>query len=104
MVWLVGVNVFLGLLAIGAGVVTLRVGWVLPVARRRVTRPRRHGLGAVLVGASLSLQGLLYFWNLPGVSWEVRFFGGNALLLAGLLLIALGQTPVPRTSPARANT
>ncbi|MEW2299948.1 hypothetical protein AB0958_08190 [Streptomyces sp. NPDC006655] len=79
------------LLLIASGVVTLRTGWTLPTARRHVTRPRLHGLGALLMGISLFLQGLLHFRVLPSVSWDARFFGGNALLLAGLLLIILSQ-------------
>ncbi|WP_405483469.1 hypothetical protein [Streptomyces sp. NBC_00009] len=91
MAWVVGTGAFLGLLAIALGIVTLRTGWMLPTARCHVTRPQLHGLGALLTGASVVLQGLFYFRVLPSVSWEARFFTGNALLLAGLLLIALSQ-------------
>ncbi|MEU3519077.1 hypothetical protein ABZ770_28035 [Streptomyces sp. NPDC006654] len=91
MAWVVGTGAVLGMLAIVSGIVTLRTGWILPTARRHVTRPHLHGLGALLMGISVALQGLLYFRVLPGVSWEARFFGGNALLLAGLLLITLSQ-------------
>ncbi|MFI8370058.1 hypothetical protein [Streptomyces sp. NPDC085466] len=81
----------MGLLAIALGIVALRTGWILPTARRHVTRPKLHGLGVLLMGASPLLQSLFYFRILPSVSWDVRFFGGNAILLAGLLLIALSQ-------------
>jgi hypothetical protein len=81
----------LGLLAIALGIVTLRTGWMLPTARRHVSRPKLHGLGALLTGASPLLQSLFYFGILPRVSWEIRFFGGNTFLLGGLLLIALSQ-------------
>ncbi|GAA2260800.1 hypothetical protein GCM10010415_24050 [Streptomyces atrovirens] len=91
MAWVVGTGVLIGLLAVASGISTLRTGWLLPTARRHVTRPRLHGFGALLVGASVLLHSLFYFHILPSVSWEVRFFGGNALLLAGLLLIALSQ-------------
>jgi multisubunit Na+/H+ antiporter MnhB subunit len=91
MAWVVGAGAFLGLLAIALGIVTLRTGWIVPTARRHVTRPRLHGLGALLTGSSLVLQGLFYFRVLPSDSWEARFFGGNALFLAGLLLIVLSQ-------------
>ncbi|MFV0134935.1 hypothetical protein ACLGIH_17150 [Streptomyces sp. HMX87] len=57
-----------------------------------MTRPRLHGLGTLLIGASPLLLGLFCFGLLPSASWEARFFGGNALLFAGLLLIALSQT------------
>lgn len=58
MAWVVGTGGFLGLLAISWGIVTLRTGWILPTARRHVTRPKLHGLGAVLTGASTLLQSL----------------------------------------------
>ncbi|MER5476804.1 hypothetical protein ABT026_07445 [Streptomyces sp. NPDC002734] len=91
MAWVVGTGAFLGLLVMASGIVTLRTGWTVPMARRHATRPRLHGLGALFTGSSVVLQSLFYFSVLPGVSWDVRFFGGNALLLAGLLLIALSQ-------------
>lgn len=91
MAWVVGTVAFLGLLAIALGIVTLRTGWIVPTARRHVTRPPLHGLGALLTGSYAVLQGLFYFRVLPSVSWEARFFGGDALLLAGLLLIILSQ-------------
>ncbi|GAA2516793.1 hypothetical protein [Streptomyces gobitricini] len=103
MAWVVGTAGFLGLLAIALGIVTLRTGWVLPTARRDVTRPKLHGLGALLTGASALLQSLLYFHILPSVSWEVHFFGGNAFLLAGLLLIALSQLLPLRRNPDHAD-
>ncbi|MET8406355.1 hypothetical protein [Streptomyces sp900116325] len=91
MEWIVGTGAFLGLLVIASGIATLRTGWVVPTARRHVTRPQLHGLGALLTGTSVVLQSLFYFRILPSVSWEARFFGGNALLFAGLLLIAFSQ-------------
>ncbi|PJN10982.1 hypothetical protein CG723_08200 [Streptomyces sp. CB01635] len=42
MTWVVGTGAFLGMLAIASGIVTLRTGWILPMARRHVTRPRLH--------------------------------------------------------------
>lgn len=45
------------------------------------------------------MQGLFYFRILPSASWEVRFFGGNALLFSGRLLIATSQLLSPRRSP-----
>lgn len=91
MAWVVGTGALLGLVAIALGIVTLRTGWIVPTARRHVTRPQLHGLGALLTGTSVVLQGLFYFRIVPSVSWEARFFGGNALLLGGLLLMALSQ-------------
>ncbi|MFD7961750.1 hypothetical protein ACFV5J_13230 [Streptomyces zaomyceticus] len=103
MAWVVGAGGFLGLLAIALGIVTLRTGWIVPTARRHVTRPKLQGLGALLTGASALLQSLLYFQFLPSVSWDVRFFGGNALLFAGLLLIALSQLLPVRRNPDHAD-
>lgn len=103
MAWVVGTGALLGLLAIALGIVTLRTGWILPTARRHVTRPQLHGLGALLTGASALLQSLFYFRILPSVSWEVRFFGGNAFLFAGLLLITLSQMLPLRRSPDHAD-
>jgi hypothetical protein len=91
----------LGLLAIASGIVTLRTGWILPTARRHVTRPRLHGLGALATGASPLIQGLFYFRILPSPSWEIRFFGGNALLFTGLLLISASRLLSPRRNPDR---
>ncbi|MCR8945463.1 MULTISPECIES: hypothetical protein [Streptomyces] len=102
MAWVVGANALLGVLAIALGTVTLRTGWVLPTARRHVTRPRLHGVGVLLIGASLLLQSLAYFGVLPGTSWEARFYGGNALLLGGLLLLVLAHVLPPRRSERHA--
>ncbi|MFE5207512.1 hypothetical protein [Streptomyces sp. NPDC056600] len=103
MAWVVGTGAFLGLLVIAAGIVTLRTGWIVPTARRHVARPRLHGLGALFTGSSVVLQSLFYFRVLPGVSWDVRFFGGNAILLAGLLLIGLSQVLPLRGNPDHAD-
>lgn len=72
----------MGLLAIAMGLVTLRTGWILPPARRHVTRPHLHGLGGLLIGTSLVLQGLFDFRILPSLSWDFRFFGGIAFLFS----------------------
>ncbi|MFF3013298.1 hypothetical protein [Streptomyces sp. NPDC057939] len=101
MAWLVATGMVVGLAAVVLGIMALRTGWILPTARHHVTRPPLHGLGAVLAGASPLLQGLHHFGLLPGLSWEVRFFGGNALLLSGMLLIALAQLLPPRSDPAQ---
>ncbi|MCX4532277.1 hypothetical protein OHA79_32885 [Streptomyces sp. NBC_00841] len=101
MAWVVGAGMLMGLLAIASGIVTLRTGWILPMARRHATRPQLHGLGALATGACPLIQGLFYFRILPSASWEIRFFGGNALLLTGLLLIAASQLLSPRRSPDR---
>ncbi|BDH07244.1 hypothetical protein HEK131_44710 [Streptomyces seoulensis] len=99
MAWVVGTGGLLGLLAIALGIVTLRTGWILPTARRHVTRPKLHGLGALLTGASPLLHSLFYFGILPSVPWEVRFFGANVFLFTGLLLLARSQLLPLRRNP-----
>ncbi len=97
MVWVVGVGALVGALAVAAGVATLRTGWILPTARRQVRRPRLHGYGAVCVGSSCLLQSAFYF--LPDISWNTRFFTGNAVLFTGLLLLLLSQLLPVRRAP-----
>ncbi len=100
MKWVVGIGMFLGLLIFALGVASIRTGWTLPWARRHVRHPRVYGTGALLVGTSCVLQGLFYFGVLPVPSWEVRFFSMNALMLTGLVLIAVGQMrPIRRKEP-----
>ncbi|MEU8831724.1 hypothetical protein [Streptomyces sp900116325] len=91
MEWVVGSGMFLGLLAIALGLVSIRTGWTLPGGRRRVTRPRIYGLGALLVGAPCVIQGLFYFHFVPSPSWEFRFFGTNVLMFSGLILMGVSQ-------------
>ncbi|MER6097836.1 hypothetical protein ABT154_18640 [Streptomyces sp. NPDC001728] len=95
MAWMVGAGMLLGVAAIALGLLTLRTGWVPPWTRRHVTRPRLQGVGALLVGLTLFLQGLVYFGVLPGLSWEARFFGQLALMLSGLACIAMSQLLPP---------
>jgi hypothetical protein len=85
--WFAGVDVAVGLLALLAGAISLRTGRPLPGVRRPVRQPRLHGLGAVLIGVACLLQGFFHFGVIPSPSWEVRFFGANALLLCGLVLL-----------------
>ena len=97
MAWAVGGTcAFVGLLAVVLGTVTLRTGWVLPTARRHVTRPGLHGLGALFMGTSILLQGLVHLGILAGVSWEARVLGEIGCLFTGLLLIALSHLLPPR--------
>lgn len=91
MEWVVGSGMFLGLLAVVLGVASMRTDWSLPWARRRVTRPRVYGLGALLVGAPCVIQGLFYFRFVPEPSWELRFLGTNALMFSGLILMGVSQ-------------
>lgn len=101
--WVIGIGMLVSLALIALGVVSMRTGWVLPWARRHVTRPRVYGFGALLAGVPCVVQGLYYFRLplLPDLSGDVRFYGTTPLLLCGLLLIGLGQL-LPRrqaTSP-----
>ncbi len=91
MEWVVGSGMFLGLLAVALGVASMRTGWALPWVRRRVSRPRVYGLGALLVGATCVIQGLFYFRFVPKPSWEFQFFGTNALMFSGLILMGVSQ-------------
>ncbi|MET9793330.1 hypothetical protein [Streptomyces canus] len=91
MEWVVGSGMVLGLLAVALGVASMRTGWTLPWVRRRVTRPRIYGLGGLLVGAPCVIQGLFYFHVVPSPSWEFRFFGTNALMFSGLILMGVSQ-------------
>ncbi|KQX59666.1 hypothetical protein ASE09_03295 [Streptomyces sp. Root66D1] len=90
----------MGLVVITLGVLTLRTGWVPPWTRRHVTRPRLQGVGAVLTGLAVLLPGLAYFGVLPGLSWEVRFFGQLTLMFTGLGCIGMSQL----LSPPRGRT
>lgn len=101
MAWFVGVGMVLGALLIACGIASLRTGWVPPWVRRRVTRPRLFGLGALLVGVPEVVQGPLYFQNAFGLSWEVRFLGCNVLTFAGLALLAAGQLLPPKAAAHR---
>ncbi|MEV7088422.1 hypothetical protein AB0O07_21460 [Streptomyces sp. NPDC093085] len=101
MVWVAGVGLLVGILAIGMGAVTLRTGWVPPTVRRRGVRTRLHGAGVALTGTSLVLQGLLALRVLPAVPWEAGFYGGNALLIGGLVLIVLSRFLSRRRDPDR---
>ncbi|MGW3246026.1 hypothetical protein [Streptomyces sp. NPDC001070] len=94
--WVVGTGIVVGLPAMTAGAIALRTGRTVPWLRRKVLRPRIHWLGALLVGTPSVVQGLFHFQVLPGPYWEIRFFGGNALLFSGLLLMGLGQALHPR--------
>lgn len=98
MEWVVGSGVLGGLLLIALGTASIRTGWTLPGVGRHVTRPSIYGLGALFVGAPCVIQGLFYFRIVPTPSWEIHFFGANALLLSGLVLMGLGQMLPSRRS------
>ncbi|WP_406468520.1 hypothetical protein [Streptomyces sp. NBC_01594] len=99
MEWVVGSGMILGVLAITLGTASIRTGWTLPWARRRVTRPRIYGLGALLVGTNCVVQDLFHFRIAPSPPWEIRFFSTTALTLCGLILMGVGQMlPLRRRS------
>lgn len=54
-------------------------------------RPRVYGLGALLVGVPCVIQGSFYFHFVPRPPWEFGFFGTNALMFSGLILMGVGQ-------------
>jgi hypothetical protein len=91
MEWVVGVGMFLGLLAMAEGTAAIRTGWTSPWPRRRVIPPRIYGLGAALTGVPLVVQGLFYFRIVPSPSWDYHFLGTNALMLVGIILMGAGQ-------------
>ncbi|MEU6661965.1 hypothetical protein [Streptomyces sp. NPDC046821] len=91
MEWIVGIGMLFGLLCIIAGIAALRTGWAPRWMRRHVTRPSLYGLGLLLVGLPVFVQGFFYFHLVASPSWEVRFFGLNAFLFSGLILIGVGQ-------------
>ncbi|MFI0901277.1 hypothetical protein [Streptomyces sp. NPDC020983] len=96
MIWVAGPGAVVGLLVIASGWATLRTGWLPPLARRHAGRPQLHAAGALVAGASVTGQALFGLGVLPGLPWQERFLGGNAVLLAGLALIVLGQMLPPR--------
>jgi hypothetical protein len=89
--WIVAGGMVLGALLMALGTAALRTGWTLPWARRHVTRPGMYGLGGVLMGLPVFVQGFFYFDIVPEPSWEVRFFGMNVLLLSGIALSGISQ-------------
>lgn len=91
MEWYVGAGMVLGVLLMAVGAAELWTARAPRWLHRRVGRPRLHGLGALLTATPCAVQGYFYFHILPSPSWEIRFFGGNALLFGGLLLMGLGQ-------------
>jgi hypothetical protein len=101
MKWVVGSGMVMGLPAVALGVASVRTGWTLPWERRRVTRPRVYGIAGLLVGAPCLIQGLFYFHVVPSPSWEFRFFGTNALMLSGLILMGLSQMRPSRRTDAK---
>lgn len=96
MEWVVGSGMLGGLLLIALGTASIRTGWTLPRVGRRVTRPSIYGLGVLLAGVPCVIQGLFYFRIVPSPSWEIHFFGANALVISGLVLMGVGQMLPPR--------
>ncbi|MFF8601093.1 hypothetical protein ACF065_18365 [Streptomyces sp. NPDC015232] len=81
------------LLVAASGVAAIARRRVLPVNRRPVHRPRLHGWGQVTVAAGLLAQAL---FGLPNGDIGTRQWGtltGSALLLAGVVTIAISHRP-----------
>ncbi|AXG82600.1 hypothetical protein [Streptomyces paludis] len=78
-------------LLIGAsGVAALVRGWVLPLSREQVRRPRLFGWGQLAV--ALGLCGQMVFFMADDI--DIRQFGtlsGSALLLVGVLVMGLSR-------------
>ncbi|AWK10614.1 hypothetical protein DDQ41_18855 [Streptomyces spongiicola] len=72
MSWVVGTGTLPGLLAIAWAIVTLRTGWVAPMARRYVAWPHLRGLADLLTGSPAVLRSLFCSRLPPSVSWDVR--------------------------------
>lgn len=81
------------------GVAAVTRGWVLPVNRRPVHRPRVYGWGQLVAAFALFWQTVyLLVLNDPDILGPgVRGWGslpGSALLLAGLILMMLSRRTV----------
>ncbi|MEU3449445.1 hypothetical protein AB0H29_19860 [Streptomyces thermolilacinus] len=88
--------VALALLIAASGVAAITRGWVLPVNRETVRRPRLYGWAQLVVAAALCCQ---VVFGLMADDVVVRQWGtmaGSALLVAGVVLIALNQRAAGR--------
>ncbi|MEW1719539.1 hypothetical protein [Streptomyces sp. NPDC093109] len=80
------------LLIAASGIAAVSRGWILPVNRRTVHRPRLHGWGQLTIAVALCWQAGFF---LAG-DIDVRQFGtlsGSALLLAGIIVMTLSHRP-----------
>ncbi|MFB7554156.1 hypothetical protein [Streptomyces sp. NPDC056154] len=98
MLYLAVLLVLPALLFAASGVAALTRGWVLPVNRRPVHRPRVFGWGQLVAAAALCWQVLfLLVLNDPDILGpDIRGWGslpGSALLLTGLVLMMLSRRP-----------
>ncbi|MFF2852476.1 hypothetical protein ACFVT5_40180 [Streptomyces sp. NPDC058001] len=78
-------------LVFASGVAAVTRGWVLPVNRRTIHRPRLHGWGQLLIAFALCCQAVfgLMISDIPTRQWGT--LTGSALLLTGLLIMGLSQ-------------
>ncbi|MFJ9683070.1 hypothetical protein ACIRP2_34265 [Streptomyces sp. NPDC101194] len=96
MIYLAVLLVVLALLAAASGVAAVTRGWVLPVNRRPVHRPRVYGWGLLVAAFALCWQTFfLLVLNDPDILGpDIRGWGslpGGALLLTGLFLLTLSR-------------
>ncbi|MEV4429718.1 hypothetical protein AB0K23_30975 [Streptomyces sp. NPDC049602] len=83
--------VLVALLIAAAGIAAVTRGWVLPMNRRHIRRPRLHGWGQLLVAFALFWQ---LVFGMPAGDPDVRMWGtstGGVMLLAGLGVMIAGQ-------------
>ncbi|MFB6706463.1 hypothetical protein ACFCW6_17340 [Streptomyces sp. NPDC056333] len=83
--------VLLALLFAASGVAAVTRGWVLPMNRRHVRRPRLYGWGQLVAAFALCWQAV---FGLVISDSDTRQWGnltGGAILLAGLIVMMVGQ-------------
>ncbi|MFE5052877.1 hypothetical protein ACFRAI_42195 [Streptomyces sp. NPDC056637] len=72
-----------------SGVAAIARGWVLPMNRRHVRVPRIYGWGQLMVAFALCWQ--IAFGFSPSGTRASGTLIGSAILLAGLIVMAVGQ-------------
>ncbi|MFF7777174.1 hypothetical protein ACFZCG_22450 [Streptomyces tanashiensis] len=82
----------IALLFAAGGIAALRTGWVFPWLRARVHRTGLHGRGQLLMAAAFAVQALAPFSDERAVRSGLGIASVLALL-AGLVLMVLGQRP-----------
>ncbi|GGY26407.1 hypothetical protein [Streptomyces tanashiensis] len=90
--WYVVVPGAIALLFAAGGVAALRTGWVFPWLRARVFRTGLYGRGQLLMAAAFAVQALAPFSDERALRSGLGIASVLALL-AGLVLMVLGQRP-----------
>ncbi|MEU6017214.1 hypothetical protein ABZ826_25170 [Streptomyces sp. NPDC047515] len=96
MLYLAIFDALLALFCAAAGVAAVARGWVVPVNRRPVRRPRVYGWGLLVAAFALCWQpAYLLVLNDPDILGPgIRGWGslpGSALLLTGIILMTLSR-------------